>query len=376
MQRLISYLEKIIFYTCFFHAASSYALNARLSNNEQYDLISYFENAENFTSDNKNQVYYTANNTLFREGISLGKPRSPIANFYVSPDGNRIYIATKGDGLFISKNGGFSYRLIWEHDLKPMRDLHGVYVSHKEEIVVIAKEDENALMLMSKDGETWREYPIPIKFKDIKAVHVDRNIKILADGPEKGLLLVSDNGYEWQFRPLPLKFDDIAAFHFGGHKIYLGTNNQRGGNFLMISEDEGQSFKRPNSTSLFHNIKSILSDSENNVYIVDRDGFEKNVEDFNHWERRGCLPWKVIEQLFERDGNIYAITSEGMLFISYGKMGPVYGLDIAKEKKFQSKTIHVTANGRMLLGGAFASEAQQMNNPLFSPYPNEFKNNF
>lgn len=369
-------LLKFIFFTYFFHVASSYACGGSLAKTDQYGLLRYFENASNFTSDIKNQVYYTANNTLFRDGVSLAKHRSLIANFYVSPGGENIYIATKEDGLFISKNGGLNFRGIWENDSKAMHELYGVYVNGKEELIVIAKDDENARIKISKDGEGWVEYPIPVKFTDIKAVHIDKNIKILIDGPKKGFLLISDDGSKWQRKPLPLKFDDIGAFHFGGHKIYLGTDNQKDGNFLMISADEGSSWQRPKSNRIFREIRSILSDVENNVYILDRDGFEKNVEDFNRWERSSGFPWKVLWQLFERNGNVYVITNEGILGITYGKTGPVYLLDIATRKKFLAKAIHVTLDGSICLGGAFVSEAEGMNNRKLSHDSNELKTDF
>ena len=215
------------------------------------------------------EVYAASKTGLYRttdggsSWTNLGVPREEVYSVLVSPDGNRLYAGTHPAHLYLSENGGNSWRELTGFQDLPSREewftprhrneahIRSLGAHPDEPNRVVAGVEVGGVHVSEDRGETWTERR--------EGVHDDVH-HVLVCGPSEflascgdGLYRTSDAGETWERLDgaLERRYFRESITHEG--KIYAAASRSSPGSWqgesgadaaLYVSEKSGGEFSR------------------------------------------------------------------------------------------------------------------------------------
>jgi photosystem II stability/assembly factor-like uncharacterized protein len=257
-------------------------------------------------------VYISSNKVVYMtedgganwsELLSFRTTSNNINTVTLSGDSNIVYVGTT-DGLYKGTDRGSK----WERIFRGVGELENTVFSiavnpQKSEVLIIGT--MAGIFVTEDNGRNWTKGKNMHSQSVVTAISPSRsNLSIFYAASSMGVYISSDNGASWdriyelitpeedyQFLfadedediskiRVVIKVRDILVDHEDHGKIYLATSNG-----LIISRDEGRSWKRAGSFGLLsRNIRSIMLAGDNALYAATDRGVFKYMKDSNYWQ--------------------------------------------------------------------------------------------
>jgi len=216
---------------------------------------------------------------------------------------NKIYVGTWGHGVYVSSNGGDS----WKRITDPL--LSNGYISYiginGSSIYVCA--DGVGVVVSNDDGATWANLSAGLNDNNFTTMHFSTNKAFT--GTSSGIYSSDDNGKTWNSSNNGIKANIITAFAKNKDNFFLGTNHG-----LLTSNDYGLTWQLQ-SALISKSIKSIFTENDN-VFIGTTNGIFYSSNNGTTWVSRGLSGNSYIIYDFAKYENNYLAATNGGVFLT------------------------------------------------------------
>ncbi|PYI52438.1 WD40/YVTN/BNR-like repeat-containing protein [Paenibacillus flagellatus] len=236
---------------------------------------------------------------------------------------NRLYCGTDGYGLWMSDDGGDSWRRIGQEISETI--FTSVFVSpirkYGNHGMVYVGTDRSALFYSIDGGQTWREW------EEIKALSSyskwsfppnpkTHNVRMIAEDPSNGHIYVSieagaviktpNGGEHWldTKEGNPLDAHTLLAHSKAPNRIYAACSDgvDQPGRSVLMSRDGGESWE-PLSDGLEHRymFSMVVNKDDPDMMLVSaavaaRNAYDPSVAESYIYRKEKDQPWKRVEQ--------------------------------------------------------------------------------
>ena len=187
-----------------------------------------------FDSHMEGSTLYMAGNLGLAVSTDFGQNWDLISNatignssptFHLFVEGSEIYMATAGNGLFVSTDGGSSWQQFDTNNGMLSNELTAVYKNSSQ--IYVGSED--GLSISSDNGQTWTN---PSHFSNIDVLKItEGNGNIYVGTKARGLSTSTDNGVTWTRETVAFTLasggtsaGEVRAIYANGDQLYLGTS--------------------------------------------------------------------------------------------------------------------------------------------------------
>lgn len=235
--------------------------------------------------------------------------QSKSLDYYVSTSAgaiynNKLYIGTWGYGVYVSSNGGDS----WKHISIPLMstgNISGIVVNGN---TIYVCSDMEGIYASSDEGISWNKLVNGLKNLNFTAMHISNN-KIFA-GTVTGIYASTDNGLNWSSSDNGIKASIITSFAANKNKYFLGTNHG-----LLVSQDNGQNWEVQSSALFSNQVKSFFVDNDN-IFVGTTDGMNYSSNNGMTWVGRGLKGTGTYIYDIAKSGNDILAATNGGIYLS------------------------------------------------------------
>ncbi len=198
-----------------------------------------------------------------------GKVKAPFTGHItalVIDQGNRIYAATWGGGIYRSDNDGVN----WTTYNTGLGNLYVNCIKISSSGWIYIGTEGGGIYYSSNGGNSWNQSNDGLTNLNVRAINIKSNGKIFAGTYGSGIFISTNNGSSWKTSNTGLYFLDILSIGFAITVDYILVGTNGGG--IYRSSDDGKTWKISNVGWAMEFINGFVLNSVNEVYAASNGG--------------------------------------------------------------------------------------------------------
>lgn len=198
-----------------------------------------------------------------------GKVKAPFTGHITAlaiDQGNRIYAATWGGGIYRSDNDGVT----WTAYNTGLSNLYINCIKISSTGRIYIGTEGGGIFYTTNSGNSWNQANDGLTNLNVRAINIKPNGKIFAGTYGNGIFISTDGGSTWKASNTGLFYLDILSIGFAITVDYvlIGTN----GGGIYRSTDDGKTWKQANVGWAVDFIHSFVLNSVNELYAASNGG--------------------------------------------------------------------------------------------------------
>jgi photosystem II stability/assembly factor-like uncharacterized protein len=232
---------------------------------------------------------------------------------------NNIFLATEGDGIFLSQNNGEN----WTRVKKTLRDFNSLAAKGN---IILAASPYDGVLRSQDNGQTWQSSNSEsTSFLFTSQLTISGNKAFVSTGG--GLFVSDDYGLNWRGTKIanngvPLTSGQIISFKVHATRLFAGTISDG----IFFTEDNGLNWSLLYAPIVPSTVKSMAFNGDNYFAGINRK-FYRSTDSGLNWNSDTNLPSDiVIESLAIFESDVFAAAYGVYSSIDNGKNWAQYGL--------------------------------------------------